>query len=76
MVKMEYTSDLLDHYLPHLFTLIQGDLDGFFYISVGQKLIAIIDRMKEGWKQIGGDEMPAEFVAHMGKIIEKELRRY
>lgn len=73
MVKIDYRSGLLDNHLPHLFTLLKGDLDGFFYICVGAKLIAIIDKMKDGWKQIGGDEMPTEFVEHMGRVIEEEL---
>jgi hypothetical protein len=73
MVKIDYTSALLGNHLPHLFTLLKGDLDGLFYICVGPKLIAIIDKMKDGWQQIGGDEVPAEFVAHMGKVIEDKL---
>lgn len=73
MIKINYWCGLFDNHLPHLFTLCKGDLDGFFYICVGPKLVAVIDKVKDNWQQISGDEMPDEFIEHFGKFIDGEL---
>lgn len=73
MIKIDCWCGLFDNHLPHLFTLSKGALDGFFYICVGSKLIAVIDKVKDNWQQISGDEIPEEFVEHFGKLIDSEL---
>jgi hypothetical protein len=72
MVKIDYLCDIFDNQLPLLFTLMQGDSKEFFYICVGDQLVGTINKVTDGWEQIGGSKMSDEFINKIGEVIEHE----
>jgi len=72
MVKIDYLYDIFENQLPLLFTLLQGDAKEVFYICVGDQLVGTINKVTDGWEQIGGGKMSDEFIDKIGKVIEHE----
>ena len=72
MVKIDYLYDIFENQLPLLFTLMQGDSKELFYICVGDQLVGTINKVTDGWQQIGGSKMSDEFISKMGEVIEHE----
>ncbi|TKC10397.1 hypothetical protein FA048_09410 [Pedobacter polaris] len=72
MVKIDYLCDIFENQLPLLFTLLQGDVSEVFYICVGDQLVGTINKVTDGWEQIGGGKMPDEFISKIGKFIDHE----
>ncbi|MES2447685.1 MAG: hypothetical protein V4546_10930 [Bacteroidota bacterium] len=72
MVKIDYLYDIFENQLPLLFTLMQGDSKELFYICVGDQLVGTINKVTDGWQQIGGSKMSDEFINKMGEVIEHE----
>jgi hypothetical protein len=72
MVKIDYLYDIFENQLPLLFTLMQGDSKELFYICVGDQLVGTINKVTDGWEQIGGSKMSEEFINKMGEVIEHE----
>lgn len=72
MVKIDYLYDIFENQLPLLFTLLQGDSKELFYICVGDQLVGTINKVADGWEQIGGSKMSDEFISKMGEVIEHE----
>ncbi|RZL38360.1 MAG: hypothetical protein EOO96_03060 [Pedobacter sp.] len=72
MVKIDYLYDIFENQLPLLFTLMQGDTKELFYICVGDQLVGTINKVTDGWQQIGGSKMSDEFINKMGEVIEHE----
>ena len=70
MVKIDYLCDLFENQLPHLYTLMQGDVSEVFYVCIGDQLVGTINKVTDGWEQIGGRLMPEEFIDEIGKFIE------
>lgn len=70
MVKIDYLYDIFENQLPLLFTLMQGDSKELFYICVGDQLVGTINKVTDGWEQIGGSKMSDEFINKMGEVIE------
>jgi len=73
MVKIDYWCELFDNQLPHLYTLFQADVSEVFYICVGNQLVGTINKVTDGWQQIGGDRMPTKFIEELGRVIESNL---
>lgn len=72
MVKIDYLYDIFENQLPLLFTLLQGDAKEVFYVCVGDQLVGTINKVTDGWEQIGGSKMSNEFIDKIGKVIEHE----
>lgn len=72
MVKIDYLCDIFENQLPLLFTLLQGDVSDMFYVTVGDQLVGTINKVTNGWEQIGGGKMSAEFVNKIGDFIDHE----
>ena len=72
MVKIDYLYDIFENQLPLLFTLLQGDAKEVFYVCVGDQLVGTINKVTDGWEQIGGSKMSNEFIDKSGKVIEHE----
>ena len=51
---------------------MQGDSKELFYICVGDQLVGTINKVTDGWQQIGGSKMSDEFINKMGEVIEHE----
>jgi len=72
MVKIDYLCELFENQLPLLYTLMQADMSDVFHVCVGEQLIGTINKVKDGWEQIGGREMPDEFIGELGNFIESK----
>ncbi|WP_131552561.1 hypothetical protein [Pedobacter frigiditerrae] len=72
MVKIDYLCELFENQLPLLYTLMQSDISDVFYVCVGDQLIGTINKVKDGWEQVGGREMPNEFIGELGSVIERQ----
>lgn len=72
MVRIDYLYDIFENQLPLLFTLLQGDAKEVFYVCVGDQLVGTINKVTDGWEQIGGSKMSNEFIDKIGKVIEHE----
>jgi len=70
MVKIDYLCELFENQLPHLYTLLQGDVSEVFYVCIGNQLVGTINKVTDGWEQIGGRKMSEEFIDDVGKFIE------
>ena len=70
MVKIDYLCELFENQLPHLYTLLQGDVSEVFYVCIGDQLVGTINKVTNGWEQIGGREMSEAFIDDIGKFIE------
>lgn len=70
MVKIDYLCELFENQLPHLYTLMQGDVSEVFYVCIGDQLVGTINKVTDGWEQIGGRLMSEEFIDNIGKFIE------
>ena len=75
MIKMDYLCDIFDNQLPLLYTLMQGDVSEMFYVCVGDKWVGTINKVTNGWEQINGSKMPAEFVDRIGNFIECQFSK-
>lgn len=74
MVKIDYLCELFENQLPLLYTLMQADMSDVFYVCVGDQLIGTINKVKDGWEQIGGREMSEEFIGELGNVIERQCK--
>lgn len=72
MVKIDYLCDIFENQLPLLFTLMQGDVSEVFYVCIGGHLVGTINRVTDGWEQMGGDKMSEEFIDNVGRFIDDE----
>jgi hypothetical protein len=70
MIKIDYLCELFDNQLPLLYTLMQADVSDVFHVCVGEQLIGSINKVTDHWEQIGGREMPPEFIENLGNFIE------
>lgn len=73
MVKIDYLCELFDNRLPLLYTLLQGDVSDVFYVCVGNQLVGTINKVTDGWEQIGGRQMSEAFIEDIGGFIEKQF---
>jgi hypothetical protein len=73
MVKIDYLCELFENQLPLLYTLMQADVSDVFYVCVGDQLIGTINKVTDGWEQIGGREMSDEFIEDIGNYIESKF---
>lgn len=73
MVKIDYLCELFENQLPLLYTLLQGDVKDVFYVCVGDQLVGTINKVTNGWEQIGGRKMSEEFVGEIGSYIERQF---
>jgi hypothetical protein len=73
MVKIDYLCELFENQLPLLYTLLQGDVSDVFYVCVGDQLVGTINRVTDGWEQVGGRQMSEEFVEEIGSFIERQF---
>lgn len=73
MVKIDYWCELFENQLPLLYTLLQGEVSDMFYICVGDQLVGTINKVTNGWQQIGGRKLSEEFIDDIGNFIERQL---
>ncbi|RZL45150.1 MAG: hypothetical protein EOP00_18095 [Pedobacter sp.] len=74
MVKIDYFCDIFENQLPLLYTLLQGDVAEVFYVCVGDKLVGTINKVTDGWEQIGGGRMSEEFIDKIGEYIDDKCK--
>jgi hypothetical protein len=73
MVKIDYLCELFENQLPLLYTLLQVDVSDVFYVCVGDQLVGTINKVTDGWEQIGGRQMSEEFIEEIGGFIERQF---
>ncbi len=73
MVKIDYLCELFENQLPLLYTLMQADVSDVFYVCVGDQLVGTINKVTNGWEQIGGRKMSEEFIGELGNFIEMQF---
>lgn len=73
MVKIDYLCEFFENQLPLLYTLMQVDVSDVFYICVGDHLVGTINKVTNGWEQIGGQQLSQEFIEEIGGVIEKQF---
>lgn len=74
MVKIDYLCEFFENQLPLLYTLMQAEMSDVFYVCVGDQLIGTINKVKDGWEQINGRQMPDEFIGELGHFIETKFQ--
>jgi len=70
MIKIDYLCEIFENQLPLLYTLFQADVNNVFYVCVGTQLIGTINKVTDGWEQIGGRKMPKALIEGVGNYIE------
>lgn len=73
MIKIDYLCELFENQLPLLYTLLQEEVSSVFYVCIGGQLVGTINRVTDGWEQIGGRKMSEEFITDIGNFIERQF---